>query len=152
MVSEASRRPEEDPPRSGALYSDLGYIVAGALLSKMGGAPLDKIVASKITLPLGVANQLYFAGAVDGSQRAKHIANAAATERCEWRGKLVRGDVHDENCAAMGGVAGHAGMFGTAKAVATFGRAMLDDGGTSRHDVAVVLDDVVCIGSHHAIH
>lgn len=153
MVSEASRRPEEEPTR-GALYSDLGYIVAGALIAKMCAMPLEKVLAAKVTLPLGIANQVYFAGAVEPAQRVKHVASSAATERCEWRGKLVRGDVHDENCAAMGGIAGHAGLFGTAKGVATFGRAILDvlhDRGQLVPKAALVDALVATPGSTHRL-
>jgi serine-type D-Ala-D-Ala carboxypeptidase len=54
------------------------------------------------------------------------VRDAAPTEWCEWRGRLVRGEVHDENCAAFGGIAGNAGLFGTAHGMAVFGRAVLD--------------------------
>jgi CubicO group peptidase (beta-lactamase class C family) len=49
----------------------------------------------------------------------------APTERDPWRGRLLAGEVHDENCWALGGAAGHAGLFGTAAAVGDFARAML---------------------------
>jgi CubicO group peptidase (beta-lactamase class C family) len=53
-------------------------------------------------------------------------AHRRATEKDDWRGRHVRGEVHDENCHALGGISGHAGLFGSARAVATFGRAYLD--------------------------
>src|SRR5690606_37610728 len=70
--------------------------------------------------------QLLFPGALPSDRRAALAREVAPTERCEWRGLLVRGEVHDENAAALGGVAGHAGLFGNASAVARFGRAVLD--------------------------
>lgn len=125
IVSEASRR-ADDSGATGPVYSDLGYILAGAMVAKAGGASLERIVAGLVTEPLGIADTLFYPGSLDSSARARVVVRAAATERCDWRGRLVRGEVHDENCAAMGGVAGHAGLFGTAKAVAKFGRAVLD--------------------------
>ena len=125
IVSEAARR-ADDSGEKGPVYSDLGYILAGAMLAKAGGAPLERLVATHITDPLGISDSLFYPGSLETSARARIVLRAAATERCDWRGRLVRGEVHDENCAAMGGVAGHAGLFGTSRAVATFGRAMLD--------------------------
>ncbi len=128
IVSEASRRPEEGPSASkaAALYSDLGYIVAGEVVSRAAGLPLDRALATLVTEPLGIAEEVYFAGALPSDRKAMLAKRAAPTERCDWRGRLVRGEVHDENCAALGGVSGHAGLFGTAHGVAVFGRAMLD--------------------------
>jgi len=128
IVSEASRRPEEGPrtPPDAALYSDLGYILAGELVARAAGQPLDRVVAAQVTEPLGIAEEVFYAGALSGERRAALVKRAAPTERCDWRGRVVRGEVHDENCAALGGVAGHAGLFGTAHGVAMFGQAMLD--------------------------
>ncbi len=125
MISEAARRPDESG-KSGPVYSDLGYIVAGAMISKLAGVPLERAVQQRTLAPLGIADSVLYVPTLDSNQRARFVANTAATERCEWRGRLVRGEVHDENCAAMGGVAGHAGLFGTAKAVARFGVGMFD--------------------------
>ena len=51
---------------------------------------------------------------------------AAATERCSWRGRVLRGEVHDENAFALGGASGHAGLFGTVDGVLDAAQAMLD--------------------------
>ncbi len=69
---------------------------------------------------------MMYAGALSIDRRAELSRRCAATERDDWRGKLLRGEVHDENCAALGGVSGHAGVFATARAMATFARAFLD--------------------------
>lgn len=128
IVGEASRRPDEGPTagKSGALYSDLGYIVAGELVSRAAGQPLDRVIAAQVTDPLGIADEVFFAGALSPDRKAALAKKAAPTERCDWRGRVIRGEVHDENCAALGGVSGHAGLFGTARGVAVFGRAMLE--------------------------
>lgn len=128
IVSEAARRPDETPGggRGRAVYSDLGYIVAGETIARAAGATLDKVVAREVTGPLGVESEVFFAGALPPAERAALARRAAATERCDWRGRVVRGEVHDENCAALGGVGGHAGLFGSAAGVSALGRAMLD--------------------------
>lgn len=125
ILSEASRRPAENDPK-GPLYSDLGYMIAGEVIARTAGEKLDRVVAKEITEPLGIANEIFFPAALPPDRRAQIVREAAPTEWCEWRGRLIRGEVHDENSAAFGGVAGNAGLFGTARGVATFGRAALD--------------------------
>lgn len=56
---------------------------------------------------------------------------AAATEHCRWRGRVMKGEVHDENCYALGGASGHAGLFGTVDGVLDFARGLLDGSGAS---------------------
>ncbi len=124
ILSEASRRPSDDA--KGPVYSDLGYLIAGEVIARASGDKLDKVVAREITEPLGISQDVYYPAALPPDRRAQVGREAAPTEHCEWRGRLIRGEVHDENCAAFGGVAGNAGMFGTARGIAVFGRAMLD--------------------------
>lgn len=124
ILSEAARRQHEED--GAVVYSDLGYIIAGEMLARAAGQTLDQVVARYVTEPLGIDHDVFYAGALPAEARTQLARRAAPTERCEWRGRLVRGEVHDENCAALGGVSGHAGMFGSAQAVATFGRTMLD--------------------------
>jgi CubicO group peptidase (beta-lactamase class C family) len=125
ILSEASRRPVEHEPK-GPVYSDLGYIIAGELIARSAGEKLDKVISREITDPLGISSEVFFPAALPPDRRAHIVRDAAPTEHCEWRGRLVRGEVHDENSAAFGGVAGNAGLFGTAHGVAVFGRACLD--------------------------
>lgn len=125
LVSEAARRPNEEP-RAKLEASDLGYIVAGEAMARVAGKGLDEVVAREVLAPLGLEDEILFPGALPTEKRAPFTRECAPTERCEWRGRLVRGEPQDENAAALGGVAGHAGLFGTAQAVALFGRAVLD--------------------------
>ncbi len=125
ILSEASRRMEEGA-EGRSVYSDLGYIIVGEMMARVAGESLDRVVRHEVTEPIGIADEVFFAGALPSDRRADLVRRAAPTERCEWRGRIVRGEVHDENCAALGGVSGHAGLFGSARAVATFGRQMLD--------------------------
>jgi CubicO group peptidase (beta-lactamase class C family) len=125
IVSEAARR-SGDPRDETRVPGDLGYIVAGEAIARVAGIGLDEVVAREVLEPLGLAEHIGYPGALPSEKRAALARQTAPTERCEWRGRIVRGEVHDENAAALGGVAGHAGLFGTAQAVALFGRAILD--------------------------
>ena len=109
-------------PGSGYEYSDLNLIVLGKLLERVGGAGLDELVAEYITGPLGMTDTGY-------NPPADRLARVAATEYQPWTGRgMIRGSVHDENAWAFGGVAGHAGVFSTARDLAVFGQMILNGG------------------------
>lgn len=95
-----------------SLYSDLGFILLGLVVEHAGGMLLDEYFARSVAEPLG-ARPLLFTPAAVPIDRSR----IAPTEWAEGRGRLLCGEVHDDNAAAMGGVAGHAGLFGTAEAV-----------------------------------
>ena len=108
-------------PGSRSLYSDLGFILLGEILERIGGAPLEELGTRHVLGPLGMRDTSY----LPPSERLERIA---PTERDEWRGRMLRGEVHDENAYAMGGVAAHAGLFGTAEDLARFAQLMLNGG------------------------
>jgi CubicO group peptidase (beta-lactamase class C family) len=124
IVSEAMRR--DGDQNRGMVYSDLGYIVAGEVLAKVSGRPLQDVVTTEVLAPLGIQDRVFYAGALTAAARHQLAPDVPPTERCDWRGRVVRAEVHDENCAALGGVAGHAGLFGDAESVARLGVAWLD--------------------------
>jgi CubicO group peptidase (beta-lactamase class C family) len=96
-----------------SVYSDLGFILLGILVERVGGGSLAACCRRSVFEPMGAP--LYFPG-----QERAGIPDAtlvAPTEDDPWRGRLLRGEVHDENAYALGGAAGHAGLFGTAAAV-----------------------------------
>jgi CubicO group peptidase (beta-lactamase class C family) len=103
-----------------SVYSDLGYILAGVAMSRASGQPLNQIVAERVASQLGVDDTVFF-GASQPEPDWK--ARCAPTGWSPWRERILVGEVHDDNCAAFGGVAGHAGMFGPANSVARFGAA-----------------------------
>ena len=115
----------ERAPTRASVYSDLGYIVAGEALSRAGGAPLDVLVRREVTLPLGLDRALFYPTTLSDEARARFREGVAPTEVIAGRGGLVCGEVHDDNAYALGGVAGHAGLFGSAAAVCAFGLALL---------------------------
>lgn len=98
-------------PGSDAIYSDLGFMLVGEAIARVRRQPLEIIVKELVTDPLEIADVMYRPGPALTSR-------IVCTENDPWRRRLLRSEVHDENCWAMGGVAGHAGMFGTAAAVA----------------------------------
>lgn len=104
-----------------AVYSDLGFLLLGMVVEEVSGKRLDVLFQERIAMPLGLAETLFFNQ--DNLPRPGHYA---ATEFCPWRGRLLAGEVSDENCFALGGVAGHAGLFGTTTAVLTLIEAIHD--------------------------
>lgn len=103
-------------PSGRVVYSDLGFMLLGAVVERVSGARLDAFACEHVFGPLGMAATAY--GVADG-------AAVAATEDCGWRGRLLEGEVHDENAFVFDGVAGHAGLFGTAADLARYAQAWL---------------------------
>lgn len=103
-------------------YSDLGFMLLGLVIEARAARPLDEFCQSRLFEPMG-ATPMAFRPTMGGvvSDKAKGMAGRviAPTEEDPWRGRLLRGEVQDENAYAMGGVAGHAGLFGDAVAVLT---------------------------------
>ncbi|MEV0231414.1 serine hydrolase domain-containing protein [Nonomuraea sp. NPDC050786] len=107
------------------LYSDVGMVMAGRVAELAGGATLDALVRARVTGVLGLADTGY---------RPAALPRIAATEwKPERQGpgpsRCVRGEVHDETAYALGGVAGHAGVFATAGDLLAFGEALRLGGG-----------------------
>ncbi|MBI5517342.1 MAG: beta-lactamase family protein [Deltaproteobacteria bacterium] len=121
MLAALLASPREAP--EGERYSDLGYLLAGEVLARVEGAPLQEVVTARVLAPFGCEGPLGYRGV--GAPWRGGVA-CAPTERCAWRGRVVRGEVHDENAFAYGGVAGHAGLFGTAEGLCRAGVALLE--------------------------
>jgi len=103
-------------PGTRTLYSDLGYMLLGALIEEMSGQTLDRFCQEHVFRPLGARATRFIDLSVLRSKRAESSSEEIApTERCSWRKKLLCGEVHDDNAYAMGGVAGHAGVFAPAR-------------------------------------
>ncbi len=107
-------------PGEAAVYGDLDFIVLGELVEVLAGEALDSFCDRRIYQPLGMTdthfNRLPF---------ESDASRYAATEQCSWRDKILWGEVHDPNAWAMGGVAGHAGLFSTADDVMKFAQEVL---------------------------
>jgi CubicO group peptidase (beta-lactamase class C family) len=118
------------PPGAQSAYSDLGLILLGEAISRLAGQPLDQALAQNLLEPLGLKSIHYRRVPDDGSPPAEQASgrNIAATEICRWRKRRLHGEVDDENTGRLGGVSGHAGLFGTARDVAALGQLYLNGG------------------------
>ena len=112
-----------------AVYSDINYILLGIAIERLAGKTIRQIDPGP-----------GFAWSADPAQ-------TAATERDPWRGRVLVGEVHDENCAALQG-AGHAGLFGTAAAVLDFAQGALDGTGLSAGVVSLMREPVAGRRTH----
>lgn len=113
--------------RGEVVYSDLGFIVLGALVERVTGLRQDDALRQLVSGRLGLAEDELGYRPLPAGGAAPPPADVplAATEDCGWRMRLLSGEVHDEAAWIMGGVAGHAGLFGTAGALARYARAWL---------------------------
>ncbi|MDP6559170.1 MAG: serine hydrolase [Candidatus Binatia bacterium] len=104
------------PPGSGSLYSDLGFIFLAEIVEEIMGQTLDRYCQEKIYGPLGLKATFFFDITQLWMRRARTgHENIAPAENCPWRKEILCGEVHDDNAYAMGGVAGHAGLFSSAR-------------------------------------
>jgi len=95
------------------VYSDINFILLGIAIERITGKPLSD-------WPLG-----------PGLSYGPPPGPAVATEACSWRGRVMKGEVHDENAWALGGAPGHAGLFGTVAGILTYAQGLLDGSGAS---------------------
>ena len=122
----------EAPPGEAFIYSDLNFILLGEIVRRASGQPLEVFAAQRLFAPLGMRDTSFRPDAA----RAARIAPTEACTPLGWPcsgpgGVMLRGTVHDPTARRMGGVAGHAGLFGTADDLARFGRMLLDGGRAS---------------------
>ena len=104
------------------VYSDFGMILLGEIVERVAGQPLDQFLRRRVFEPLGMKDSFY-------RPPKSLLARIAPTEQDKlFRKRLIRGEVHDEHAWVMGGVAGHAGLFSTARDLAVFAQMMLNDG------------------------
>lgn len=111
----------EREPGTTELYSDVGMDVLGFVVEAIAHEPLDRFVRRRIFAPLAMSSTGY---RPDATMRGR----AAPTESHSARGHVLRGEVHDGDAWALGGVAGHAGLFSTATDLARFAQMLLDGG------------------------
>jgi CubicO group peptidase (beta-lactamase class C family) len=105
--------PLDYPPGQATLYSDLGFMLLCRIVEQVAGCSLDRYLTDQIYGPMGISD-LFFVDLYSGSRPDRPFA---ATELCPVRNRLLIGEVHDDNAWFVGGVDGHAGLFGTAEAV-----------------------------------
>ena len=121
VIARVCATPLTSAPGSTVVYSDLGFMLVGAIIERLAARPLAESIDALVVTPLGSRDT--------GFNPPPSIRERiVCTERDSWRGRLLQGEVHDENCWSMGGISGHAGLFAPAAAVADIGEAYRDDG------------------------
>ena len=113
--------PLDTVPGARTVYSDLGIILLGEIIESITGEKLDAYLRRAVFEPLGMHDTMF-------NPPTSLLPRIAPTEIDPWRGRHVRGEVHDENAFRLGGVAPHAGLFSTAHDLARFARMYLNGG------------------------
>ena len=113
--------PLDTTPGARMVYSDLGAMLLGWVVERVSGEPLDRYLAAHIFSAAGMRDSRFLPPATLRER-------IAPTERDPWRGRLLRGEVHDENAHLLGGVSGHAGLFSTGADLVRFARLYLNGG------------------------
>jgi CubicO group peptidase (beta-lactamase class C family) len=121
MFARVNATPLEAPPGTRMVYSDLGAILLTEAVEHVTGTRLDTLLQRRVFGPLGMTDTRY-------NPPAAERARIAPTEDDPWRGRVLRGEVHDENASVMDGVSGHAGLFSTAADLIRFAQMMLEGG------------------------
>ncbi len=127
VYQEIHRERPEYACGSKSLYSDVGFMLLGAAVEEVSRQSLDRFCAERIFKPLQLRNTAFVDLSMLRRRGLEPVGEMIApTERCPWRKKILCGEVHDDNAWAMGGVAGHAGMFSTAKDIETLMGRLVD--------------------------
>ncbi|MFN8389762.1 MAG: serine hydrolase domain-containing protein [Bdellovibrionota bacterium] len=127
VYNEIFRSKLENMPGKVTRYSDIGFILLGNAIEVVSGQHLDKLALKQVIRPLGLESTGY----IDLSTMRRRglepvLDSIVPTARCPWRGRILCGEVHDDNAWAMGGVAAHAGIFSTATDVHRFARELIE--------------------------
>ena len=132
------RQPLTSPPGAQFVYSDVGYEVLEEVIRKVSGERLDRFAEERIFRPLGMKDTFFVplppvesrGGGQPAPRLPTTVSRFAPTEKRD--GRWMRGEVHDPRAYALGGVAGHAGLFSTASDLARFCRMILEGGRLGR--------------------
>jgi uncharacterized protein YbbC (DUF1343 family) len=117
-VDAISRLAATRDARGARVYSDLGFILMTRIIEEITHDPLDRFCERYIFQPLQMRDTCF-------NPPASMKERCAPTEECSWRKRMIRGEVHDQNASAIGGVAGHAGLFSTVSDLEKFCQALL---------------------------
>ena len=123
-LKQINLRPLKYKPGTSSVYSDWDMVVLQAVIERITKQPLDSFVARRVFTPLGMRDTRFLPDLHDAALRRRIVA----TEDDPARGGLLRGVVDDQNAFALGGVAGQAGLFSSARDLAVFAQMMLDGG------------------------
>jgi CubicO group peptidase (beta-lactamase class C family) len=133
FLAKAFATPLTANPGERVEYSDFGFIVLAVLLERLADETLDRFCQREVFGPLGMSHTMF------NPPAAWHPQIPPTADASSFRGRIVQGEVHDENTAVLGGIAGHAGLFASAHDVAIFAHAMLRGGQPILRQETVVL-------------
>ena len=120
ILEQVHREPSASEPGTQAVYSDLGFMVLGEIIETISGSQLDAFFHERISQPFQLRSTTFLDLTQFATSRIQPKEDELApTELCPWRKKVLCGEVHDDNAFAMGGVAGHAGLFSSAHDIHT---------------------------------
>jgi CubicO group peptidase (beta-lactamase class C family) len=134
IIDACCREPLIYTPGQQSIYSDLGFILLGEIIESVTKMSISKVFNEKVATPLSLNNTFFVPLTPSLSPQGRGLgegASFAPTEDCPWRNKVMRGEVHDQNCYAMGGVAGHAGLFSTTADIHKFLKVFVESFKTS---------------------
>lgn len=121
VFEQIHRERSVSPPGTRSLYSDLGFMLLGEIIEEITGWSLDRYCQDKIFKPMGLRSTSFVDLTQLRTRRLQPVSEMIApTEQCPWRKKILCGEVHDDNAYVMGGVAGHAGLFSSARDIHVF--------------------------------
>jgi beta-N-acetylhexosaminidase len=144
ILADVLGEPLASEPGTKIVYSDLGFILLGEIIQRLTGDTLDAFVKDEIFDAIGMDRSMF-------NPPRKLREDIAPTEKdTAFRKRLVWGEVHDENAWAMGGVAGHAGLFSTAGDISAFAQMMLN-GGIYGHERILARATIQQFTAHHTI-
>lgn len=127
VYDQIHREKPDVAPGTKEIYSDLNFMLLGETVERMGGVALDRFCREKIFRQMGLRATDFIDLSMTRSRRLEPVRDMfAATEVCPMRKRLLVGEVHDENAYAMGGVAGHAGLFAPVREVDRLVRELID--------------------------
>lgn len=125
FLKDVLKTPLEYTPGTKYVYSDLGFIILGAIVQKISGMSLDKFAEANIYYPLDMNDTMF-----KPAERGRWIVDRIPPSQIDttYRHRLLKGEVNDERSYYMGGVAGHAGLFSSARDLAEFAQLLLNQG------------------------
>jgi CubicO group peptidase (beta-lactamase class C family) len=126
IINAINRSALKYPVGTRQLYSDIGFILLGHLIELLTGLPLDKAIHKLVLQPFGLKGTSFIDLSMIKRRGIHPVTDMIApTEECAWRKRVLCGEVHDDNAWAMGGIAGHSGLFSRAHDVHLFAREII---------------------------
>ena len=136
-LAQINARPLKSAPGTATVYSDWDMVILQAVIERITGASLDDFVTRRVFQPIGMTDTRFIPDTTNVLLRRRIATTAIDTAR----GGPLQGTVHDGNAWAIGGVSGHAGLFSSARELATFAQLLL--GGGTYGDVRIVAPSTV---------